>query len=83
MKEIASCIEAIPRRLREIRPAARFPDDIKQVVRELSPRLLQFSGHGDAVRRGALAGALAFELPNGQLQLPVRCRPLHPLRVRE
>ena len=47
-----------------------FPDDIKQVVRELSPRVIQFSGHGDAVRRGALAGALAFELSDGTIQLP-------------
>ena len=31
MKEIHSCIEKIPHRLREIRPAARFPADIVQV----------------------------------------------------
>ena len=69
MKEIMSCIEAIPRKLREIRPAARF-DDIQAVVKELSPRCLQFSGHGDAVKQGALAGALAFELADGLIHLP-------------
>ena len=53
MKEIQSCIENIPHRYREIRPAARFPEDMLHVVRELSPRMLQFSGHGDAIRHGA------------------------------
>ena len=70
MKEIADCIESVPRRLREIRPAARFPDDIKQVIRECQPQILQFSGHGDAVRKGTLAGALAFQMGDGQIQLP-------------
>ena len=45
MKEITSCIENIPHRYRVIRPAARFPEDMLHVVRELSPRMLQFSGY--------------------------------------
>ena len=55
------CCEAIPHMQREIRPAATFPDDVAHVARELSPRVIQFSGHGNAVRAGAYAGALAFE----------------------
>ena len=70
MKEIISLQEGIPRRLREIRPAAAFPADIVQVLKEHSPRVLQFSGHGNAVRRGAFAGALAFETADGTIELP-------------
>ena len=40
------------------------------MIRELSPRCIQFSGHGDAVKRGAFAGALAFETHEGKIQLP-------------
>jgi len=61
MNEIQECCEAIPHMQREIRPAATFPDDVAHVARELSPRVIQFSGHGNAVRAGAYAGALAFE----------------------
>ena len=32
--------------------------------------MLQFSGHGDALRRGPMAGALAFEMADGTIQLP-------------
>lgn len=83
----------IPRRVREVRPAARFPHDVAAIIKDLSPRILQvmrrfrcemsplfitpsrprplqFSGHGDAVKRGPLAGALAFELPDGTINLP-------------
>ena len=67
MKEIISLQESIPRKLREIRPAAQFPADIEHALKEHSPRVLQFSGHGDAVKRGAFAGALAFELADGTL----------------
>ena len=70
MKEIGFLQEAIPHRLRDIRPAACFPADIKKAVQELSPRVLQFSGHGDALRRGPMAGALAFEMADGTIQLP-------------
>ena len=70
MREIVAMQTAIPRRLREIRPAARFPVDIEPVLRQLTPRIVQFSGHGDAVKRGAYAGALAFELADGTIQLP-------------
>eukprot|EP00327_Prymnesium_parvum_P033079 CAMPEP_0195599388 /NCGR_PEP_ID=MMETSP0815-20121206/4007_1 /TAXON_ID=97485 /ORGANISM="Prymnesium parvum, Strain Texoma1" /LENGTH=1645 /DNA_ID=CAMNT_0040738823 /DNA_START=358 /DNA_END=5295 /DNA_ORIENTATION=+ len=70
MREIVAIQSAIPRTLREIRPAARFPTDIEPVLRQLKPRIIQFSGHGNAVKRGAYAGALAFELPNGTIQLP-------------
>ena len=70
MKEIGFLQEAIPHRLRDIRPAACFPADIKKAVQELSPRVLQFSGHGDAPRRGPMAGALAFEMADGTIQLP-------------
>jgi len=70
MREIVAMQQAIPRKLREIRPAARFPIDVEPVLRQLTPRIIQFSGHGDAVARGAYAGALAFEMPNGMIQLP-------------
>jgi hypothetical protein len=70
MKEISDCSASIPRRLREIRPAARFPEDIQQVIRECQPQILQFSGHGDAVKQGAFAGALAFQHADGLIQLP-------------
>lgn len=69
MREITAMQSAIPRTMREIRPAARFPADVEPVLRQLTPRIIQFSGHGDAVKRGAYAGALAFEL-NGTIQLP-------------
>ena len=67
MKEIISLQESIPRKLREIRPAAQFPADIEHALKEHSPRVLQFSGHGNAVKRGPFAGALAFELADGTL----------------
>ena len=51
MKEIATLQEGIPRRLREIRPAARFPDDIEEVAKFVRPRVLQFSGHGDIIKK--------------------------------
>ena len=53
-----------------MRPAARFPHDVAGLVRDMSPRIIQFSGHGDAVKTGPFAGALAFELPDGCIQLP-------------
>ena len=70
MREIQAMQATIPRRLREIRPAAQFPNDIEPTLRQLTPRIIQFSGHGDAVKRGAYAGALAFELKDGTIQLP-------------
>mgnify|MGYP006888798621 CR=1 FL=1 len=60
----------IPRKLREIRPAAQFPADIEHALKEHSPRVLQFSGHGNAVKTGPFAGALAFELKDGTISLP-------------
>ena len=56
--------------MREVRPAARFPHDVAGLVRDMSPRIIQFSGHGNAVKTGPFAGALAFELPDGGIQLP-------------
>lgn len=70
MREILLLQEGVPRRLREIRPAARFPDDIIDVLRAISPRVVQFSGHGDAVTRGLFSGALAFDLGDGTIDLP-------------
>jgi hypothetical protein len=70
MREVTSLQDGIPRRLREIRPAARFPEDIAEVVQQISPRVIMFSGHGDAVRKGLFAGALAFEVADGTIQLP-------------
>jgi len=74
MREVATLQDGIPRRLREIRPAARFPDDIEEIVKGVRPRVIQFSGHGDIVKkdnatRGLFTGALAFEV-DGELQLP-------------
>ena len=70
MREVAALQEGIPRRFREIRPAARFPEDLEEIIKHVSPRVLQFSGHGDAIRHGVFAGALAFEVGDGTIQLP-------------
>ena len=74
MREVAMLQDGITRRFREIRPAARFPDDIEEIVKYVRPRVIQFSGHGDIVKtdnqeRGLFTGALAFEV-DGELQLP-------------
>ena len=45
--------------------------------------MVQFSGHGDAVRRGAFAGALAFETKDGKVgTIRVRVRVRGRVRVR-
>ena len=41
MKEIMALVDAVPRHMREIRPAARFRDDVHGFIQELSPRVLQ------------------------------------------
>ncbi len=44
-----------------------FPGAIQSVLAEFMPRIIQFSGHGDTFRSGALVGTLAFELEDGTL----------------
>ena len=68
MREVTAMQESVPRRLREVRPAARFPDDIAAAVRQSSPRVLQFSGHGVPYSDGSRR--LAFEVAGGVIQLP-------------
>ena len=58
---------SVPRH--EILPACRFPEDVKSSLARYLPRILQFSGHGDAVVDGPLAGALAFETSSGEINL--------------
>lgn len=68
MREVAALQENIPRRMRELKPAARFPQDIAAATRQASPRVITFSGHGlqtpDGTRR------LAFEMEDGTIALP-------------
>ena len=70
MREIMELQSSIPQRMCAVRPAARFPQDVATLVRDLSPRVIQFSGHGDAVKHGPFAGSLAFEAEDGTIQLP-------------
>ena len=70
MKEVQALTEAVPQRHILIKAAAEWPGSIAQTIKKYSPRLIQFSGHGDAVKRGAHEGALAFEKPDGQLHAP-------------
>ena len=65
-------MQALPFRERELRPAARFPEDIEKPLFEpgtygLAPRILHFSGHGDA---GGGSGALCFEKEDGTPHFP-------------
>ena len=46
------------------------PNQVEEAINSFSPRVVQFSGHGDAVRRGAFAGALAFETKDGRVDTP-------------
>ena len=43
-------------------PAAAL-EDVKAAIERCKPRLVLFSGH-------SFAGSLAFELPNGRIELP-------------
>jgi hypothetical protein len=70
MRELRQLQEAVPADRQDIRPAARFPSDVARALLATRPRILQFSGHGDAVLSGPCAGALAFDLDGGGLNLP-------------
>jgi hypothetical protein len=70
MREIASLQRALPANQQQVCPAARWPNDVEKALSRVSPRLVQFSGHGDAILRGPLAGALAFEYDDGCLHTP-------------
>jgi hypothetical protein len=65
MKEVQALTKSIHPRQVMIKPAAEFPRSVEEAINSFSPRVVQFSGHGDAVRRGAFAGALAFETKDG------------------
>ena len=47
VREITEMQSSIPRMKRSVWAAAVFPDDLRHALYEVSPRILQFSGHGE------------------------------------
>ena len=70
MREVASLQSALPANQQEVCAAVQWPRDVRRALRRAAPRVLQFSGHGDAVLRGPLAGALAFQHADGTVHTP-------------
>ena len=70
MREVASLQSALPANQQEVCAAVQWPRDVRRALRRAAPRVLQFSGHGDAVLRGPLAGALAFQHSDGTVHTP-------------
>ena len=55
-------MRSIPEGSLSCEPAASFVD-VEQAITRCDPHLILFSGH-------SFAGSLAFELPNGRIELP-------------
>eukprot|EP00908_Phaeocystis_cordata_P023978 Transcript_6443.p1 GENE.Transcript_6443~~Transcript_6443.p1 ORF type:complete len:782 (-),score=276.83 Transcript_6443:66-2411(-) len=70
MKEVQALTESMPQSKVIVKAAAEFPGSVEKPIQTFSPRLIQFSGHGNAVQSGVNAGALAFELEDGTLDTP-------------
>ena len=71
-REIFATITVLPRDEYLVLPATRFPEDVKnalynETMAGISPRILHFSGHGDARQQ---QGCLLFENEDGTMHLP-------------
>lgn len=70
MREVKALLRCVPVRDWTVLPACRFPIDVQAALSQCSPRIIQFSGHGDAYSSGPLAGSLAFEDARGEVDVP-------------
>ena len=61
-RELKSLLRAVPAPYVHIEPAATL-EDVRTAIKQHNPQIALFSGH-------SLAGSLAFELPNGHVELP-------------
>lgn len=61
-QELKFLLRSIPPSDLAVEPAAAL-EDVKAAIERCHPRLVLFSGH-------SFAGSLAFELPNGRIELP-------------
>lgn len=58
LRELQALQTAIPPRLQVVLPAARFPEDVSPALRDHQPRIVHFSGHGNAAKVSMLLYSL-------------------------
>jgi len=61
-RELKSLLRTVPSPYVHVEPAATL-EDVRVAIQQYNPQIALFSGH-------SLAGSLAFELPNGSVDLP-------------
>ncbi|KAL1495167.1 hypothetical protein AB1Y20_017032 [Prymnesium parvum] len=72
-QELKFLLRAVPKQFVSVEPAAAL-SDAAQAVKEHNPRILLFSGH-------SFMGTLAFELPDGRIDLPQPSQFIHLLQA--